>query len=158
LANPWAKRNLARLYETEYADPEKAKEYLLAALRQKPDFLPLVKEVGMLLTRIGEEALWLEIFDSLPAALRENGRLRLLKGVALIRLDRLEEAKEIINEDFVMADVKEGELSVSHFWFELYRRLWAKENGLPYDPSDEALAAEADRAYPLPEALDFRMH
>ena len=156
--NPWAKRNLARLYETEQGDTVKAREYLLAALEQRKDFLPLAKEVGMLLTRTGEDALWLEIFDRLSPENRENGRLRLLKGVALIHLDRLEEAREIINEKFVMADVKEGELSVSHFWFELYRRLWAKEQGAAYDPENESLCAAADAAYPLPEALDFRMH
>ncbi len=156
--NPWAKRNLARLYETEYQDPEKARELLLAALAQRKDFLPLAKEVGMLLTKTGQDALWLEIFQGFPQALRENGRLRLLKGVALIHLDRLEEAAEIINENFVMADVKEGELSVSHFWFRLYRSLYAKENGLVYDPEDAEFAARADLAYPLPEALDFRMH
>ncbi len=156
--NPWAKRNLARLYETEYQDPKKAKEYLLSALKQKPDFLPLAKEVAMLLTKEGDDALWLKIFDSLPQNLKENGRLRLLKGVALIHLGRLEEGTGIINKDFVMADVKEGELSVSHFWFELYRRLYAKEKGIDYDPENPAFLAEADRAYPLPEALDFRMH
>ena len=112
----------------------------------------------MLLTREGDDGLWLELCGEMPDALRENGRIRLLCGVALIHLDRLEEAAGIINEGFVMADVKEGELSVSHFWFELYRRLYAKEKGVPYDPNDAALCAEADETYPLPEALDFRMH
>ncbi|MDD7662547.1 MAG: hypothetical protein PUJ39_07140, partial [Eubacteriales bacterium] len=69
-----------------------------------------------------------------------------------------EEAAAILNVDFVMPDVKEGELSVSYLWFELYRRLYAKETGVPYDPADEKLIRAADEKYPLPKALDFRMH
>ena len=57
-----------------------------------------------------------------------------------------------------MPDVKEGELSVSCLWFELYRRLYAREKNVPYDPADEGLVRAADAKYPLPRVLDFRMH
>ena len=55
-------------------------------------------------------------------------------------------------------DVKEGELSVSYYWFELYRRIYAKEKGIEYDPNNTDLIRNADEKYPLPKALDFRMH
>ena len=57
-----------------------------------------------------------------------------------------------------MSDIKEGELSVSHLWFELYRRIYAYENGIEYDESNDELKKNADRKYPLPKSLDFRMH
>jgi len=114
--------------------------------------------VAMQLISDGGEALWLEIYGSLTKELQELGRLRLYKAIALIHLDRLEEATEILNPDFVLSDVKEGELSVSHYWFRLYRGLYAKETGRAYDPQDGALAAAADAKYPLPGKLDFRMH
>ena len=82
----------------------------------------------------------------------------LYKAVALINLGRLKEATEIINPDFIMSDIKEGELSVSQLWFELYRRLYAEEKGVEYNPDDKQLIKEADEKYPLPKKLDFRMH
>jgi len=146
------------LYRNEYNQPDKAHELFLRAFRIKPDCLPLVRETAMHLIGTGHDALWLELFDTLPPELQCNARLRLCKVTALIHLDRTTEAAEILREDFVMPDVKEGELSVSTLWFELYRRIYAKENGIPYDPENAALIEAADKTYPLPEALDFRMH
>ena len=112
----------------------------------------------MQLTTDGGDTLWLDIYETLPKELKDLGRLRLYKAIALINLDRLEEAAEIINKDFVLSDIKEGELSVSYYWFRLYRGLYAKEKGLKYDEQDTALAQAADAKYPLPKKLDFRMH
>ena len=156
--NPWALRNLAMLYKSEYHLPEKACELLLAAFRLKPDCRALAVETAMQLTEDGGDGQWLALYDSLSPELRACGRLRLLRAVALLHIGRLEEAAAILNVDFVMPDVKEGELSVSYLWFELYRRLYAKEQGVPYDPEDEALLRAADEKYPLPKTLDFRMH
>ena len=63
------------------------------------------------------------------------GRLRMYLAVSYINLSQLDKAKEIINEDFVMSDIKEGELSVSALWKEIY-----------------------GNRKPLPQSLDFRMH
>ena len=156
--SPWACRNLSMLYKSEWKDMAKAREYILKAFRLKGDDPTLCKEVAMQLTADGGDAMWLDIYASLPNALQDLGRLRLYKAIALINLDRLEEAAEIINPDFVLSDIKEGELSVSHYWFRLYRGLYAKENGLAYDGQDKALAEAADAKYPLPKKLDFRMH
>ena len=137
---------------------EKAKELILKAFAMLPNDPTLCKEVAMVLTACGEDGQWLDIYATLSADLQNLGRLRLYKAIALINLDRLEEASEIINGNFVLNDIKEGELSVSHYWFRLYRGLYAKEIGVNYDPADKALAAEADKKYPLPRKQDFRMH
>ena len=156
--SPWAYRNISMLYKNEYQDLEAARAYILKAFALKKDNPTLCKEVAMQLTADGGDRLWLDIYEKLPENLQQLGRLRLYKAIALINLDRLEEAAKIINGDFVLSDIKEGELSVSHYWFRLYRGLYAKENGLPYDPEDKALAQAADEKYPLPKKLDFRMH
>lgn len=156
--SPWAYRNLSMLYKNEYRSMVEARALILRAFELKKDCPTLCKEVAMQLIADGGDALWLEIYDGLPAQLQAVGRLRMYKAVAHIHLDQLEEAAKILNSDFVLSDIKEGELSVSHCWFQLYRRIYAKENGIPYDEKDTALAAAADAKYPLPKKLDFRMH
>ena len=154
----WALRNLSMLYKNEFGDMELARAYILRAFKAKSNCRSLCAEVAACLTQDGGDALWLEIYDGLTDELQAVGRLRLYRAVALIHLNRLEEAGKIINKDFEMSDIKEGELSVSHLWFELYRRLYAAEEGIIYDAADPELCRQADLKYPLPKKLDFRMH
>lgn len=156
--NGWAARNLAMLYKNEYKDGARAKEYLLRAYRALPDCRALAEELGALLTATGDDLMWVSLYEGMPDTLRNVGRIRLLYALALLHLDRLDEAREIVNPDFAMPDIKEGELSVSALWFMLYRRLFARENGIPFREDDRELAARADEVYPLPKSLDFRMH
>lgn len=83
------------------------------------------------------------------------GRLRLFKAIALINLGRLEEAGGIVNKDFVMYDIQEGEVSISHIWKRLYKEIIKKETGITDEAELIRLTAEK---YPLPRSLDFRMH
>ena len=156
--NPWALRNLSMLYKNEFKELDKAREYMLSAFEFKKDHPVFAKELAMQLTADGNDALWLEFFDTLPENLKKIGRLRLYRAIALLNLGRLDEATEIMNENFVMSDIKEGELSVSHYWFELYRRIYARETGKEYNPDDKDFIKEADKKYPLPKSVDFRMH
>lgn len=156
--SPWAYRNLSMLYKNEYFDLVKGREYILKAFELKKDCLSLCVEVAMQLTGDNGDKLWLEIFDSLSDELKSNGRLRLYKAVALINLKRYTDAAEIVNKDFIMNDIKEGELSISGLWFELYRRIYAAEQGVEYDEKNPELIKQADMKYPLPKSLDFRMH
>lgn len=156
--SPWALRNLSMLYKNELGDLVTARDYILKAFSLKKDCPALCNEVAAQLTCDGGDALWLDIYDSLKPQLQQIGRLRFYKAVALMNLGRLAEATEIINPDFVMNDIKEGELSVSSLWFDLYHRLYAEEKGILYDKNNEQLIQEANRAYPLPKKLDFRMH
>ena len=50
----------------------------------------------------------------------ENAKAKYSKEIAENKLI-------LINENFVMSDIREGELSISHYWFELYRKIYAKE-------------------------------
>ncbi len=156
--SPWAFRNLSMVYKNELHDGKTAKEYILKAFALKNDSLALCTELAAQLTSEDDDERWLAIYDSLPGELQISGRLRLYKAIALMNLGRLRQATAIVNSDFVMNDIKEGELSVSHLWFELYRRLYAEEAGVLYDSTDIKLKQEADEKYPLPRTLDFRMH
>lgn len=158
MPSPWAYRNLSVLCKNEYGDLAGSREYILKAFALKQDNPTLCKEIAMQLTADGGDEKWLAIYETLSDQLKALGRLRLYKAIALINLERLEEAAQIINSSFVLNDIKEGELSVSYYWFRLYRGLYAREIGRVYDPEDKALAAAADEKYPLPQKLDFRMH
>ena len=72
--------------------------------------------------------------------------------MALIALDRLEEAAELINTDYVLPDVQEGEISVSAAWIALHEKLLLRE-GLSKEEAKEQVLER----YPIPYVLDFRM-
>ena len=88
-----------------------------------------------ILTDCGRADRWLARFEALSEDLKSDGRLRLYTAVALMQCGKADAAREIVNESFSMSDIKEGELSVSAIWAELYGDLST-----------------------LPARLDFRMH
>ena len=157
MPNAWAMYNLAMLYRNEYKDPTKTRELMLHALELKPDCAALAIDTAKLLTADGCDAEWLEIYEKLPDEVKAVGRVRLYTAVALKNLERYEEAAKIVNADFVLPDVREGEVSLSELWFTIHRRLYAKENNLVYSDDDKELAKAADEKYPLPREIDFRM-
>jgi len=154
MPNAWAIRNSASYYALEKGDYNKAKELIKKAYSHKKDNLSLAIACGKLLTAGGFYEEWLDIYDSLSDTLKTVGRIRLLKAKALIALNKLEEAKEIVNDKFEMADIKEGELSISALWFELYKKQIILERGIDEEQALKAVKEE----YPLPYELDFRMH
>ena len=72
-----------------------------------------------------------------------RSRLLFYKAKALADAGLYQAAAEILTEDFVLPDNREGELSVTQLWLDIYAGL---EGG------------EAERKHPLPQSLDFRMH
>ena len=97
---------------------------------------------------------WLEVFCNLDKKLQADNRLRLFKAIALIEIKQYEKAAEIIRPDFMLCDIKEGELSLSYIWKRLYTGLLQKETGINDERKLEALY---EAKYPLPAHLDFRM-
>ncbi len=144
--NPWALRNLAAFYAGEQGDLRTACSYAVQALAMKPDDRSLAIDCGQLLLRAGKNSQWLELCDTLAPAVAGTGRIRLMQAKALLALDKLQEAATIVNADFEMPDIKEGEVSISALWFELK----ARQDGITVD--------EAKAKYALPYSLDFRMH
>ncbi len=154
-ANPWALRNLGAFYSKEMQDYEKGVHYLEKALAMHPSCRPLAVECGQMLFAAARNGVitlqdacerWLGLCDTLQGEAKAHGRVSMLKAKALIDLDRLNEAEAIVNEHFELADIKEGEISISELWFELQ----AKKAGITLE--------EAKKTMDLPYALDFRMH
>ncbi|MBQ2545771.1 MAG: DUF5107 domain-containing protein [Clostridia bacterium] len=84
----------------------------------------------------------------------ENGRIALLWIQNLVKQGRLDEAETLLLKVPEVADMREGEVSTSAVWIELYREKMAREGRRP---AEEIGADEVLRAHPVPAAIDFRM-
>jgi len=85
---------------------------------------------------------------------QNHPRFRLLCARVYLALGDTEEAMRILTPDFTMPDIKEGELSVSALWVQMYIQHLMKTEGLCGSDARN----EVQKRYPLPYALDFRMH
>lgn len=147
--NPWALRCLA-MGDLRRGDAAEAAKKLLEAVQMKP-IRPLAIEAMRALIQAKQYERALELFESLPKALREVGRIRVFEIAALIRMGRLDEAKAQISGPIVLPDVREGDVLLTDLWFEL---MAIKEKG---SASEENLAWAHENLKP-PKHLDFRMH
>lgn len=150
---PWALRNLGML-AWEQGELAPAVAFYLAALDLQPTLLPLLVECGALLIEAGLSAKWLSRVCELPAAVRYNGRIRLLEARAALANGDFPIVEQILAEHPIVPDLREGEIALSELWFEYHAcRLSAAEKL----PRDAALRARVRREFPLPADLDFRM-
>lgn len=134
--NPWAYRNLAMLYKNILSDKAAAAEYMKKAVDAcKMPCRGLYTDAAVVLSDCGCYDEWIDIFNSLPGDMKMLGRLRIYTAICHMRKGDAETAKKYINEDFKMTDIKEGELSITAVWKELY--------------GDEK---------PLPDNLNFKMY
>ena len=120
--------------------------YYQRALALLPDFLPLCLEYAQALSRLEKHQELLSYLDSLDTSMSGKPRFEYLRAVADVALSRYEEAEAILNRPLIIPDMREGELSLCDLWFDLYQKKYAISR------------QEAEVRFPLPEALDFRMH
>ena len=151
----WALRNLALLYKNEYHDIPSALEYIKKSVAINKKCQAILVDCAKLYTDNDLDKEWLQIYDSLSDDLKENGRLRLFKAIAHLNLGQLSEAEKIVNTNFVMYDIQEGEASISHIWRRLYKEIMRRDTGITDE--DELIRLTGEK-YPLPRNLDFRMH
>jgi len=150
--NPWALRNMAAWLMEEGRDLEAAADYSVQALELLPDNRHLAIDCSKILMEVGQNERLIQVVEALPAQVQALGRVQLAKAMALIALDRLEEATEIINTNYVLPDVQEGEVSVSAAWIALHEKRLLQE-GLSEKEAKELVLER----YPIPYVLDFRM-
>lgn len=153
--NAWAYRNLGMLLYKEKDRLEDGIKYILKSIELYKEFRGLYIETAQMLQAAGRHNEWLSIFEGMNDILKNDGRLNLLKILSLINIGELDKAAAMLTPDFKMADIKEGELSVSHIWFDLYTLIIKRDLGLTDEEEIKKILLEK---YPLPKALDFRMH
>lgn len=152
----WAYRNLGMLYLNELKEKEKGLIYMDKAYSMAiaSDLYSFIKEYANVLTANGQDEKWLKIYQELSPTLQKKGRLKVYVALAKLHLGEPEAAAQIINPNFILSDVKEGELSLSVLWKEIHKAIVIKETGLNSVEAEKKALAE----YPLPKELDFRMH
>ena len=153
--NAWARRNLAQILKNIRKDFASAADHMLAAVALCKNYTPLwIDCISALMSaeRYREAA---DLFEKLPDSLRENGRIRMLIGACHTKLSNFAQAQALLCKDLVVPDIREGEYALSNVWIELYGKILAKERGVS---ADTLSAEEILSHYPLPYALDFRMH
>ena len=129
---PWSLRNLALLALDDEQLSEAADLYS-AALRLRPDLLPLAVECGRALMEAGRAQAWLDLLPTLPPHVRSAGRIRLLEGQAALAVGNLARVEPLFIERVEVDDLREGELSLSELWFRYHELKFTAAEGLPVD-------------------------
>jgi hypothetical protein len=120
----------------------------------RPSLLSLVVECGRTLVEAGRPRKWLDLLAQLPESVRTAGRVRLLEGQAALAVGDFARVERLFLDKVIVVDLREGERSLSHLWFDFHQqRLSAVENV----PVDDALRDRVRLEFPVPKEFDFRM-
>jgi hypothetical protein len=149
----WAARNLAILAMDD-GDQTQAVELFEVAFRNMPDLLPLIVEYGRALISAGQPEKWLALVAELPESVYAIGRIRLIEAQAALAVGNFKTVDQFFADQIIIADIREGETSLSDLWYDLHTKRLSKTENIPID---HALRARVQQAFPVPEAFDFRM-
>ena len=152
--NTWAIRNLAMLERNEYGNFDKAVEYMKEAVSIFEGNRNLTQDYLETLMKAGKFEECVKAFDEISNDLKKIGKLQYCKAFALTKLEKYDEAAEIVNDKFQMDDIKEGDISIADLWYELYAGVLKKAGKLNEGDDVETVV---EQYYPLGD-LDFRMH
>ncbi len=152
--NAWSTRNLA-LLDLYAKDTHSAARLMTKALSLCPECVNLYSDAMKCYLAAGQYRTAVSCFNNAPDKVKARGRMQLTVSVAYIKLGRYTDAANYINENFQMDDMREGEISLSHVWEELYTAILREEYP---KMSDSELISLQKNKYPLPSHLDFRMH
>lgn len=146
--SPWGYYAMAK-YELDREDRHANEGAVLAlkASQMKPDDVSLAKIAVTFLVQLGMHQMALDHISTLPPEIKSNSRIQLYELMAHIRMKNIDEADAIFKQEggLVVADVREGEGTVTELWLEL-EELKAKRDGREFDRN----TAE------VPELYEFR--
>jgi tetratricopeptide (TPR) repeat protein len=150
--SPWAYRNMAVLARRE-KNLDEAADLLLIALEMAPQMFSLALECCRALLDAGRPTDMLNLLEDLPQNIRERGRMKIMEARAALTAGDLQKVEEILQSRPSVADVREGEVTLSNLWFEMHeKRIAAAEN----IDIDDRLRQRVRKDYPPPSWLDFR--
>ena len=114
----------------------------------------LLAECGRFLIEQKLPEKWLELLNELDSAVRAVGRIRLLEAQAALEAGDYRTVEGLFADRVTFPDIREGEKSLSHLWYDYHQRRLSAAEGIPIDA---ALSKRVRREHPVPPAFDFRM-
>lgn len=115
----WALRGLGQVRIAQ-GESDAGLGHLADALSLAPSLAPLVLELGAALLNAGRAEEAAALVASLPGDVRDLGRVRLLAIRAALASDDRYGAGRMLEEEFEVPDIREGELSMSELWREAF--------------------------------------
>jgi thioredoxin-like negative regulator of GroEL len=94
--------------------------HLADALSLTPGLAPLALELGDALLNAGRATDARDLVESLPAEVQALGRFRVLAVRAALAAGDRDEAGRLLEDEFDVPDIREGELSMSDLWREAF--------------------------------------
>ncbi len=152
----WAFRDLAVL-QREAGDESAAADLWLTAARLAPDVAPLAIECAKSLLTAGRYNEVIIFADARPDAVKRQGRIRLLRAVAALKLGDLETVAKYFEGDLDIANIREKETALSDLWFGYHEQRIARERGGEIK-IDESLRRLVRKEFPPPVRFDFRLN
>ena len=150
---PWTVRNLA-ICALEDGHNDEAVSLYIDAIRMQPELIPLAVECGKVLLQVGQPQKWLELLTEMPETIRKVGRIQLLEAQAALAVDDFERAEQFFADEVIIPDIREGELSLSDFWFEYQTKRLSDQEKIQIN---NELRERVYQEFPVPTHLDFRM-
>jgi hypothetical protein len=153
LWTPWAMRNLAIL-SWQQGDTNRAGDLLIEAYLAAPEILPLAVECGRCLIECGRSQDWLDLMRKMSTALRSHGRLRLLEAQASLLVGDIDMVEKFFEQGVLIADLREGESSLTDLWFEYQAKKTSIQENIPLDDN---LLKRVKAQIPVPKNIDYRL-
>lgn len=155
-SNAYAIMAYALLKANVLGQKTEAVDIAVKALESKDEgILSLYHTFGELCISAKRPNDFIKSVDCASNDIKEDGRIKMYYGNCLVLLGQTEKAKQFVNTNLHVADIREGESSISKIWTDLYKGELASQNNVSIDDiSDE----EVLEKYPLPYELDFRLH
>ncbi|MBD3185105.1 DUF5107 domain-containing protein [Candidatus Poribacteria bacterium] len=150
--SPWAYRNLAVLAKRN-KNMDEAADLLLKAIEMSPDIYSLALECCKALIDSGRPEEMLNFMDKLSPEIRSRGRMNIMEARAAMKKGDLDRVEEILLSKPSVADVREGEVTLSNLWFEMHEKRIAKTENIAVD---DELRKRVRREFKPPAWLDFR--
>ncbi|MFA9403633.1 MAG: DUF5107 domain-containing protein [Anaerolineales bacterium] len=150
---PWAARNLGVLAWVE-GQLDYAANLFSQAHHAAPSLYPLIIEYGTCLIAAQRGREWLDLLDTLDSSLSQMGRVRFLEAQAALSMGDLQSVGTFFDENTTVADIREGDHSLSDLWFAYQeKRLEVEKPGDDYTTIRQRVRA----SYPIPPGFDFRL-
>jgi tetratricopeptide (TPR) repeat protein len=148
-----AYRNLA-VFAKDQNDAEQSVEFYRRAYAMGHHLKGLLLEYLEALRTVESFDEMLEVLEGLDVNERAKGRICYYESMARLGKGQINEAELLLN-DIVMADLREGESCLTDLWFELQARKMARQQGKQFDDS---LLQSVRRNMVPPQNLDFRVN